>query len=458
MNTRNELIEGPIVKKLVLFFLPIAAGTLLQQLYNAVDAFVVGKFVGTAALAAVGGSPAILSNLIIGFFVALTGGAAVVIAQLFGAQEYERVTRAMGISYGLCALLGVAVGALVCWFSPELLRLLKTPADTFDQALLYQRIYFLGALFLLLFNMGSGILRSIGDSKFPFLCLFVGCGLNIVLDVAFVILFSWGVAGVAFATVIAQAVSALLVTIKLLTLKGPTRLRFRGLRMDWSLLRRMLRIGIPSGVQSSMYGLSNLLLQVGVNSLGTVVVASWAMSGKVDGAFWAITSAFGTALTTFVGQNYGAGRIDRIRDCAKKSLLLLGGITLSLSAVLLLLARPLLHLLTDDPAVIDTTWYIITLFVPFYIIWVPIEIFPGVLRGVGDVLTPSLILAGGICGIRILWLYTAFRLSPVLLTLCLCYPLSWLITDIAVYLYFRRSPVMTRAIRVIDSDYDHTAA
>jgi len=458
MNTRNELIEGPIVKKLVLFFLPIAAGTLFQQLYNAVDAFVVGKFVGTAALAAVGGSPAILSNLIIGFFVALTGGAAVVIAQLFGAQEYERVTRAMGISYGLCALLGVAVGALVCWFSPELLRLLKTPADTFDQALLYQRIYFLGALFLLLFNMGSGILRSIGDSKFPFLCLFVGCGLNIVLDVAFVILFSWGVAGVAFATVIAQAVSALLVTIKLLTLKGPTRLRFRGLRMDWSLLRRMLRIGIPSGVQSSMYGLSNLLLQVGVNSLGTVVVASWAMSGKVDGAFWAITSAFGTALTTFVGQNYGAGRIDRIRDCAKKSLLLLGGITLSLSAVLLLLARPLLHLLTDDPAVIDTTWYIITLFVPFYIIWVPIEIFPGVLRGVGDVLTPSLILAGGICGIRILWLYTAFRLSPVLLTLCLCYPLSWLITDIAVYLYFRRSPVMTRAIRVIDSDYDHTAA
>jgi len=458
MNTRNELIEGPIVKKLVLFFLPIAAGTLFQQLYNAVDAFVVGKFVGTAALAAVGGSPAILSNLIIGFFVALTGGAAVVIAQLFGAQEYERVTRAMGISYGLCALLGVAVGALVCWFSPELLRLLKTPADTFDQALLYQRIYFLGALFLLLFNMGSGILRSIGDSKFPFLCLFVGCGLNIVLDVAFVILFSWGVAGVAFATVIAQAVSALLVTIKLLTLKGPTRLRFRGLRMDWSLLRRMLRIGIPSGVQSSMYGLSNLLLQVGVNSLGTVVVASWAMSGKVDGAFWAITSAFGTALTTFVGQNYGAGRIDRIRDCAKKSLLLLGGITLSLSAVLLLLARPLLHLLTDDPAVIDTTWYIITLFVPFYIIWVPIEIFPGVLRGVGDVLTPSLILAGGICGIRILWLYTAFRLSPVLLTLCLCYPLSWLITDIAVYLYFRRSPVMTRAIRIIDSDYDHTAA
>ncbi|MBR0357558.1 MAG: MATE family efflux transporter [Clostridia bacterium] len=456
MELRNELIEGPIVKKLVGFFLPIAAGTLFQQLYNAVDAFVVGKFVGTAALAAVGGSPAILSNLIIGFFVALTGGAAVVIAQLFGAQEYERVSTAMGVSYRLCMVLGLGMGALVCLFSPQLLTLLKTPADTFDQALLYQRIYFLGAVFLLLFNMGSGILRSIGDARFPFLCLFVGCGLNIVLDVVFVILFAWGVAGVAVATVVSQAVAALLVTGKLLTLKGPFRLRLRG-KGDKGLLKQMLRIGIPSGVQSSMYGLSNLLLQVGVNTLGTVVVASWAMSGKVDGAFWAITSAFGTALTTFVGQNYGAGKLDRIRECSKKSLLLMTGMTVGVSGVLVLMARPLLHLLTNDGAVIDTTWYIILLFVPFYLIWVPIEVFSGVLRGVGDVLTPSLILAGGICGFRILWLFTAFQLWPTLLTLCICYPLSWVVTDIAIYLYFRHSPVMTKAVRVIDSDYDHTA-
>ena len=454
MQMRNEFVEGPIVRKLVGFFLPIAAGTLFQQLYNAVDAFVVGKFVGTEALAAVGGSPAILSNLIIGFFVALTGGAAVVIAQLYGAQEYDRVSTAMGVSYRLCVWLGLGMGALVYLFSPQLLTLLKTPADTFDQALLYQRIYFLGAAFLLLFNMGSGILRSIGDARFPFLCLFVGCGLNIVLDVVFVIAFSWGVMGVAVATVLSQAVAALLVTGKLMRLKGPFRLRFRE-KGDRSLLKRMLRIGIPSGVQSSMYGLSNLLLQVGINTLGTVVVASWAMSGKVDGAFWAVTSAFGTALTTFVGQNYGAGKLDRIRDSARKSLLLMGGLTLAMSGLLLLLARPLLHLLTNDPAVIDTTWYIILLFVPFYIIWVPIEVFSGVLRGVGDVLTPSLILAGGICGFRILWLFTAFRLSPVLLTLCVCYPLSWVVTDIAIYLYFRHSPVMTDAVRVIDSDYDH---
>ena len=454
MQMRNELVEGPIVKKLMGFFLPIAAGTLFQQLYNAVDAFVVGKFVGTEALAAVGGSPAILSNLIIGFFVALTGGAAVVIAQLYGAQEYERVSMAMGVSYRMCLWLGLGMGALVCLFSPELLKLLKTPADTFDQALLYQRIYFLGAVFLLLFNMGSGILRSIGDARFPFLCLFVGCGLNILLDVVFVIVFSWGVMGVAVATIFSQAVAALLVTGKLMRLKGPFRLQLRG-KGDRGLFKRMLRIGIPSGIQSSMYGLSNLLLQVGVNTLGTVVVASWAMSGKVDGAYWAVASAFGTALTTFVGQNYGAGKLDRIRASAKKSLLLMGGITLSMSGLLVLLARPLLHLLTNDLAVIDTTWYILLLFVPFYIIWVPIEVFSGVLRGVGDVLTPSLILAGGICGFRILWLFTAFRASPVLLILCICYPLSWVVTDIAIYLYFRHSLVMRSAVRVIDSDYDH---
>ena len=156
-----------------------------------------------------------------------------------------------------------------------------------------------------------------------------------------------------------------------------------------------------------------------------------------------------------MGQHYGAGNLDRIRDAAKKSLLLMGGMTLTVSGILLLLARPLLHLLTNDGAVIDTTWYIILLFVPFYLVWVPIEVCSGVLRGVGDVLRPSLILAGGICGFRMLWLFTAFRFSPTLLTLCVCYPLSWVVTDVAIYLYFRHSPVMTQAVRVIDSGYDH---
>ena len=447
-------MEGPILPRLIRFFVPIAAGTLFQQLYNAVDAFVVGKFVGTTALAAVGGSPAILSNLIIGFFVALTGGAAVVIAQLYGAQEYARVEKAMGVSYLMCLVLGVGIGLGVAALTPRLLLLLKTPADTYAQAVVYERIYFLGAPLLLLFNMGSGILRSLGDSRYPFLCLFVGCGLNIALDILFVAVFGWGVKGVALATVIAQGVSTLLVTGKLMTQKGDIRLKLRQMTPDWPLLKRMLRIGIPSGIQASMYGISNLLLQVGVNTLGTVVVASWAMSGKVDGVYWATTNAFGTALTTFVGQNYGAGKLDRVKEVSRKGFWFLGGLTVSISALLLLFARRVLGVLTDDAAVIETTWFIITMFVPFYFLWVPIEVYPGVLRGVGDVVTPSLILAVGICGVRLLWLYTAFVYTPTLLVLCLCYPLSWLVTDVAAWLYFRRSPVMTRAMRVIDKTYE----
>ena len=449
METRNDLIEGPIVKKLVLFFLPIAAGTLFQQLYNAVDAFVVGKFVGTEALAAVGGSPAILSNLIIGFFVALTSGAAVVIAQLYGAQEYERVSAAMGVSYRLCVVLGLVMGALVCLFSPQLLTLLKTPADTFDKALLYQRIYFMGAVFLLLFNMGSGILRSIGDARFPFLCLFVGCGLNIVLDVVFVVFFAWGVMGVAVATVLSQAVAALLVTGKLLTLKGPFRLRFRS-KGDRRLLVRMLRIGIPSGVQSSMYGLSNLLLQVGVNTLGTVVVASWAMSSKTDGIFWAVSNALGAAITSFIGQNLGAGRRDRVKLCVRQGMILAGVITVFLSAFILLLGRPLLHILTEDGAVIDTTFTIMTYFVPFYFVWAVIEVLSAVLRGAGDAVRPVVIIGLGICLLRVVWIVTVFQWFHTLFILSMCYLASWLVTAVAMAIYYRKGSWMKRSSVILE--------
>ena len=452
---RKDLTEGVVWKKLLIFFLPIAAGTCIQQLYNAVDGLIVGRYVGTVALAAVGGSSAQIINLLIGFFVAITAGASVVIAQVYGAGRTRDVQLATGNAIAVFSLLGLLLMAVGLIFSPALLRLLRTPEDTMADSILYLRIYFIGVPFILVLNMESNMLRSVGDSFSPFLYMVAGCLANIVLDVLFVVGFHWGTAGVAIATVLAQVLNMALLTAKLLRTPEPYRLSLRELKLKGVYLRNMLRLGIPSGLQSSMYAVSNMIIQIGVNSLGTVVVASWAMSGKVDGAFWAITSAFGTALTTFVGQNYGAGKLDRIRACAKKSLLLMTAMTLSVSGILLLIARPLLHLLTNDGAVIDTTWYIILLFVPFYLIWVPIEVFSGVLRGVGDVLTPSLILAGGICGFRILWLLTAFNLSHTLLTLCICYPLSWVVTDIAIYLYFRRSPVMTRAVRVIDSDYDH---
>ncbi len=449
MNSRNDLTQGVIWKKLIAYFLPIAAGTLFQQLYNAVDAVIVGKFVGTEALAAVGGSPATLTNLLIGFFVSLAGGAGVIIAQHFGAKEKERVSVEVHTSLTFCLLVGVILSVLLIVFASPVLRFLKTPADTLAQAVTYTRIYFTGTVFILVFNMGSGILRAIGDSGHPFFFLTVSCVTNIALDLYFVIGLGMGVAGVALATVAAQAVSAVCVVVSLCCSKEECcRLSVKKLGIKRRVLANMMRIGIPAGLQSAMYAISNMILQTGVNVLGTVVVASWAMSGKLDGVYWATASAFGTAVMNFVGQNYGAGRDDRIRQCVKTSFTLFTVITASLSALILLLARPALTIFTDDPAVIETTWKIITYFVPFYLLWTVIEVISGVLRGVGDAVKPVIIIALGVCLLRVIWVVTVFLANKTLFTISICYPISWAVTDVALIVYyFRGSPFAKKKIK-----------
>lgn len=445
MNDRNDLTQGVIWKKLVLYFLPIAAGTLFQQLYNAVDAIIVGKFVGTAALAAVGGSPATLTNLLIGFFTSLSGGAGVVIAQHKGAKMHDRVSTEVHTSMTFCFLTGIILGALMIVFARPILVFLKTPADTLNEAVEYTRIYFCGCVFMLCFNMGSGILRALGDSRRPFYYLMVSCVVNIFLDLYFVIGLKMGVAGVAWATVIAQAVSAALVTVSLcISKEEDCRLRFRKLGIKWGVLGNMMKIGIPAGLQSAMYGVSNMILQTGVNTLGTVVVASWAMSGKLDGVYWATSSAFGTAVMNFVGQNYGAGRYDRVKASLKTGMKMFAGITVFLSSMILLLARPALHVFTNDPQVIDTTWLIVLYFVPFYLIWTVIEIFSGVLRGVGDAIKPVIIIALGVCLLRVIWVVTVFSIFHNLFTISICYPISWLVTGIALIVYYFKGSMFAK--------------
>ena len=436
-SNTTDLTTGVIWKKLLLYFLPIAAGTLFQQLYNAVDAIVVGRFVGTEALAAVGGTPATLTQLIIGFFVALSGGAAVVIAQYCGAKEEARVSAAVSTSMIFCFIIGVLLAVAMFFIAPALLEIFNTPEDTMAGATLYTRVFFSGSAFLLLFNMGSGILRSVGDSKRPFIYLMISCLLNIILDLLFVIVFKMGVAGVAWATVIAQGISCVLIIIKLITVKDYYRLPIRKMKFNFQILGKMMAIGIPSGVQSAMYGISNLILQAAVNTLGTVVVASWAMSGKLDGVYWALASAFGVAVTTFVAQNYGAGKKDRIRECAKIGMLIYGAGTIVMSGLLLLLARPLLHIFTTDTAVMDSTWIVLIYIVPAYVIWSVIEMFSGVLRGMGDASRPTVIVALGVCVLRIVWTYTMFRFVHTLPILCLSYPLSWFVTAILLLIYYK---------------------
>ena len=304
----RDLTQGPIWKKLILFFLPIAASTWFQQLYNAVDAIIVGRFVGTEALAAVGGSAATLTNLVIGFFTALTGGASVIIAQLYGGKKEEQLRRATGTAVLLCFLIGLVLTGICLIFVPTFLVWLKTPADTLADATDYLRIYFSCSSVVLVLNIESGILRAVGDSRRPFLFMFAACILNIVLDYVFVVYLHWNVKGVAYATVLSQVLNFLLLTASLLRTREAYGLRWKELRLDGGLIRRMMRIGVPASLEASMYNVSNMVLQVAVNSLSTVVVASWSLSTKIDGFYWATSNAAGMAVINFVGQNSVPGR------------------------------------------------------------------------------------------------------------------------------------------------------
>lgn len=448
--SRNDLTEGTVWKKLLLFFLPIAAGTCIQQLYNAVDGLIVGRFVGTVALASVGGSSAQIINFLIGFFVAITAGASVVIAQVYGAGREEDVRLATGNAITVFALLGVLLMALGLAASPAMLKLLRTPAETMPGSVLYLRIYFAGVPFILILNMESNMLRAVGDSLHPFLYMVIGCVMNIILDVVFVVFFKWGISGVAFATVASQMINMLLLTAQLMRTREPYRLSFRELKLKGVYLSNMLRLGIPSGLQSSMYSISNMIIQIGVNSLGTVVVASWSMTSKTDGIFWAVSNALGTAITSFIGQNIGAGKQERVRQCIRQGLILAFLFTFTISGLIMLAAKPLLRILTNDPAVISTTYEMMTYFVPYYFTWTLIEVLSAVLRGSGDAVRPVVIIGLGICLFRIIWIATVFTFFHTLPVLCLSYVTSWVITSIALLIYFRKGKWMSRGHAILD--------
>lgn len=451
-NDRSDLTTGVVWKKLFRFFLPIAAGTCIQQLYNTVDGLVVGKFVGTVALAAVGGSSTQVINVLIGFFTAMTTGAAVVIAQIYGAGKEEDIQRASGNAIAVCTLMGVLLALFGIIATPTMLRLLKTPADTVEESLTYLRIYFIGVPFILVLNMESNILRSVGDSYSPFIYMVAACVSNIVMDFAFVLLFRMGVAGVAIATVLAQIINMSLLTRKLMKTEAPYKLRLANLRLRDRYFGYMMKMGIPAGLQSSMYSVSNMIIQIGVNTLGTVVVASWAMTNKVDGICWAVNNAMGAAITTFIGQNIGAGKQERVKLCVKQGFILTEILTVTLCSAVMLVAKPMLGLLSDDPAVIDTSYYMLWFFVPFYFTWTVIEVFSSVLRGAGDAVKPVIIIGLGVCLFRVIYIATVFAYFKTLEVLCLAYLSSWVITGAALVIYYRHGSWMKSDHLILKTD------
>ena len=301
----NKITEGVIWKQLLLFFFPILFGTLFQQLYNAADAVIVGRFVGKEALSAVGGGTGTVINLLVGFFVGLSSGASVVISQYYGARKAELVDYAVhtAIAFSILGGFVLMVGGILT--APAILTAMDTPEDVLAPSILYIRIYYVGTIGNLIYNVGAGILRAVGDSRRPLYFLVASCFTNILLDLLLIVCFDLGVAGAAIATICSQALSALLVILVLLHVKDMHRLELRKIRIDRKMLHRIVLIGFPAGLQSVMYSLSNIIIQAAINGLGTDTVAAWTVYGKMDALFWMTISSFGIAITTFAGQNYG---------------------------------------------------------------------------------------------------------------------------------------------------------
>lgn len=331
--SKNQITEGVIWKQLLFFFFPILLGTLFQQLYNTADTVVVGRFVGTQALAAVGGSTGQIVNLVVNFFVGLASGATVIIARYYGARDRIKLNNALHTAIALSIVGGIVTGIAGILLTPSLLKMMNTPADVIEGSTMYLRIYFAGIIFVFVYNIGSGILRAVGDSKRPLYFLIVCCFLNIFLDILFVVYLKLGVKGAAFATVISQAVSALLVILSLTKSVDIYRLRPNKIRFYKSLLIAIITIGLPAGLQSVMYGISNIIIQTSLNSLGTETVAAHTAFAKIDAIYWMISGAFSVSIITFIGQNYGARKFDRMKKSIKVCLLmdLIASLLLTLS-------------------------------------------------------------------------------------------------------------------------------
>ena len=433
----NGITEGVIWKQLLFFFFPILLGTFFQQLYNTVDTVIVGNFLGKEALAAVGGGTSTVINLLIGFFTGLASGATVVISQYFGAKDDENVHKSIHTAIALSLWGGIIISIAGYLTAEPLLRLIDTPEDIMPLALSYIHIYFAGGIFIVMYNIGAGIFRAFGDSKSPLYFLIAGCLLNIVLDLLFVGPLQLGVKGAAYATVLSQVFSLVLVTISLRRKKDCCKLIYKDIKFEKHMLKKTIYIGLPAGLQSVLYTVSNLIIQADINGFGTDAAAAWAAYGKLDCFFWMILQAFGIAITTFVGQNYGAGQIQRSKKGVRTCLYMTFGSTLAIEAIYLTFSRYGFMLFVSDTAVIDLGVGMLNCIVPFYFTYIFIEILSGAIRGTGKSLVPTLITVFGICVLRVIWLAIVPAKFGTINSVMLCYPVTWTVTSLAFFFYYK---------------------
>lgn len=450
MNKQMSLTEGSITKGLILFAVPILLSNLFQQLYNSVDSMVVGNYVGSAALAAVGSTGSLI-NLLIGFFLGIATGTGVLYAMHYGAGDYPGLKKLIDCAMVLSVGVGVVISVLGIAFSRQMLVLMDTPDDVLDPANQYLRIYLAGTIITMIYNVGAGMLRAEGDSTRPLIYLVIGGVTNLILDLLLVAVFDMGVVGAAIATVAAQLVSAVLTVIRLTKLDA--RYRFRPLRMELNALTMwdIIRISVPCGLQSSMFNIANLLVQAKINSFGTAAMAGVTAYTKLDGFIYMPMNAMALAISTYVGQNIGAGKFSRIRKGIRVAMLSSLGTTLVLEAAVLLFSAPLLDLFTDEPDAKTYALQMMLYLAPTNWLFIPSDVLGGAIRGAGQAMKVTIISAVCICVFRVIWLIVTLHFDHNIRYVFLCYPTSWLLSSAAMGIFYFKSAVIRKTLQSQDT-------
>lgn len=443
-SRQTDMLKGVIWKEILFFFFPIMFGSLFQQLYNTVDAMVVGNFVGKAALGAVGGSTGTVINLIVGFVVGISSGATVVIAQAYGSHDEKGVSNGVYSGMFLAIVLGAILTVLGIYYAPSIMLMLNVPSDIFDYSVIYMRIYMVGLIPALIYNTGAGILRAIGDSKRPLYFLIAACLTNIVLDILFVVVFHLDVAGVAYATTISQVVSCVLTLYVLFHTQQAYQFQLRKLHYDFTTLKTIVAIGLPMGIQGSLYSVANLFIQARVNSYGTDTVAAYTAFGKIDAIFWNTSGALGTSTLTFVGQNFGAKQFDRLKKGIHHSMMIYLIGSLLISTCVFFFGEYFYRLFTPETQVIAIGMQMLRMLCPFWSTFVFVEVLSQSMRACGDSFIPMLMTALGIGALRIVWII--FYPAQSVFDSLLVYPASWILTSSIFLLYYFYGGWLKRAI------------
>lgn len=430
-----NMTQGKIMPILFSFTLPIMLSGFLQQLYGAMDSAVVGQFDGPDALGAIGAT-ASLTNLILSLFIGIATGAGIVVAQFIGANDKKEVSRAVHTSYAFGIAGGIFLMIFGCLFSGSILMLMSVPEDIYPLANKYMTIYFLGAVPSLIYNFGSGILRAAGDSKRPLYYLAAAAAINIIFNLIFVIVFHMGVTGVAISTIMSQTVSAFLVTRRLMKTDEYIKLRLKAIKFHKKMLLRIVKIGIPAGIQGAVFSFSNTVIQSTINTFGKAAVAGCSASSQVENFVYMVMNSISVASTTFIGQNFGAGKFDRCHEGMKKSFAFVTVVGIFLGALMGVFRIPLLKIFTDNQNALLYGEERIIVFAATYFLCGIMDVLSGTIRGFGNSFSPMLICLIGVTGSRMLWIFSVLPFKREIATVYAAFPVSWIITIAALWIYY----------------------